>query len=125
MPIRRRRYDADRIRKIMFNPASRRKENESYTIVNCNKGFIISYIHDYTDYVILSIINDFRNHKVDKNKCYKLIDKVEGYYYAFEESFINASQLYQKLTEEIMIQELRKKNWNYIAIYKGDMNDLY
>ena len=125
MPIRRRRYDADRVRKVMFKPVIRRQENESYKIVNCNKGFVVSYINDYTDYVILSAINDFRNKKIDKNSCYRLIDKVEGYYYAFEESLINAFQLYQKLTEEIMIEELHKENWSYIAIYKGDMNDLY
>ena len=125
MPIRRRRYDGSLIRKILYKPIVRRKENLNYRIVNCNKGFVVNYINDYTDYVILAIINDFRNKKIDKNLCYKLIDKVEGYYYAFEESFIDVFQLYQKLTNEIMIEELHKDNWNYIAIYKGDENNLY
>ena len=125
MPIRRRRYDDGLIRKIMYKPVIRRKENQSYRLVNCNSGFIGNYINDYTDYVILMIINDFRNNKLDKNQCYKLIDRVEGYYYGFEESFIDAFQLYRKLTEEIMIEELHKEDWNYIAIYKGDKNNLY
>ena len=117
MPINKRRYG--RIEEIIYDSLFRQEENLKYRIVEFNENLVENYIYDYTDYVILSIVNDFSENKIDRNFCYKLVDKVEGYYYAFEEGFIDAFRLYNKLTEEIMIEELHK-NWNYIAIYEGD-----
>lgn len=116
-----RRYDTERINDIRYNSHKRYQENKKYRVIEYNENFVNLYVYDHTDYVILSTLNALRNRYIDKNQCTKILDKIEGYYFAFEEGLISANQLCQKLNQEIMREELHQENWNHLGVFKNDV----
>lgn len=127
MSIYRRRYDEGRINLIKYNSIEREKENDLYFVTDANEKSISFFINDHTDYVILSIINFWKKNYISAYTCDKLIDKVEGYYFAYEEGLIDCIQLYSKLNKEIMEDYFNiQQNNYYIGVYKKrDKVDLY
>lgn len=120
MSVFRRRYDNERINEIRYNPSRRYEENKKYRVMEYSERLANSCVYDHTDYVVLSTINAFRNNYIDKYQCNKILDKIEGYYFAFEENLIDANQLCQKLNQEIMIEELGQFSWNNLGVFKDD-----
>lgn len=116
MSVRRRRYDTERINLIKYNSIQREKEISLYSVIDYNERDIFCFIDDHTDFVILFIIVCWKKNFITEQECNKLIDIVEGYYFAYEEELINAIQLYQKLNSEIMQEALHQKDWDKMGI---------
>lgn len=116
MSVRRRRYDTERINLIKYNSIQREKEISLYSVIDYNERNIFCFIDDHTDFVILFIIVCWKKNFITEQECNKLIDIVEGYYFAYEEELINAIQLYQKLNSEIMQEALHQKDWDKMGI---------
>lgn len=116
MSVRRRRYDTERINLIKYNSIQREKEISLYSVIDYNERDIFCFIDDHTDFVILFIIVCWKKNFITEQECNKLIDIVEGYYFAYEEKLINAIQLYQKLNSEIMQEALHQKDWDKMGI---------
>lgn len=121
MSVFRRRYDNERINNIRYNSHKRYQENKKYRVVEYNKNFARLYVYDHTDYVVLATLNALRNRYINKHECNKILDKIEGYYFAFEEGLINSEKLCQKLNQEIMREELHQENWNHLGVFKDDI----
>lgn len=119
MSIRRRRYDTERINLVKYNSIQREKEISLYSVIDYNERNIFCFIDDHTDFVILFIIVCWKKNFITEQECNKLIDIVEGYYFAYEEELINAIQLYQKLNSEIMQEALHQKDWDKMGILGG------
>ncbi len=119
MSVRRRRYDTERINLIKYNSIQREKEISLYSVIDYNERDIFCFIDDHTDFVILFIIVCWKKNFITEQECNKLIDIVEGYYFAYEEELINAIQLYQKLNSEIMQEALHQKDWDKMGILGG------
>lgn len=119
MSVRRRRYDTERINLIKYNSIQREKEISLYSVIDYNERNIFCFIDDHTDFVILFIIVCWKKNFITEQECNKLIDIVEGYYFAYEEELINAIQLYQKLNSEIMQEALHQKDWDKMGILGG------
>lgn len=119
MSVRRRRYDTERINLIKYNSIQREKEISLYSVIDYNERDIFCFIDDHTDFVILFIIVCWKKNFITEQECNKLIDIVEGYYFAYEEKLINAIQLYQKLNSEIMQEALHQKDWDKMGILGG------
>lgn len=114
-----RRYDSKRIKDVKYDSIMREKENSLYSLMDVNYDNIYFYIDDHVDYIILNIINFWKQKFISLDECNKLIDKVEGYYFAYEEHFINELQLYKKLNNEIMKDFFNVNINNYIGVYKN------
>ena len=119
MSIRRRRYDTERINLVKYNSIQREKEISLYSVIDYNERNVFCFIDDHTDFVILFIIVCWKKNFITEQECNKLIDIVEGYYFAYEEKLINAIQLYQKLNSEIMQEALHQKDWDKMGILGG------
>lgn len=119
MSIRRRRYDTERINLVKYNLIQREKEISLYSVIDYNERNVFCFIDDHTDFVILFIIVCWKKNFITEQECNKLIDIVEGYYFAYEEELINAIQLYQKLNSEIMQEALHQKDWDKMGILGG------
>ena len=119
MSVRRRRYDTERINLIKYYSIQREKEISLYSVIDYNERDIFCFIDDHTDFVILFIIVCWKKNFITEQECNKLIDIVEGYYFAYEEELINAIQLYQKLNSEIMQEALHQKDWDKMGILGG------
>ena len=122
MSLHRRRIGTpERINDILYNTMIRNNENKKYNLIPYSDIRTFQYAYDHTDYVILSIINAYKNHFIDKKTCFNLIDKVDGYFYAFESGMINSVQFCKKLNKEIMEDELNKQDWKFLGVF----NDMY
>lgn len=124
MPVRGRdgrRFDLDSIIMMMYNSSLRMDELENYIITDYDESKLDSVIDDHTDVVILLVVDAFSKNFIDKRICLKLIDKIEGYYYAFEENLISSRQLYEKLQTEILTEELRKEKVNFLGVFKNSV----
>lgn len=102
MSVRRRRYNRDRITKVMYDSVERLEEQDCYTLIDFNEKDLDFFIDDHTDLVILYIIEFWVQKIVTKHELFKLIDIVEGYYFAYKEGLIDSENLYFKLNKYIL-----------------------
>lgn len=125
MSIRRRhgrRFDLNVIITMMYDYSLRMKELSNYIMIEYDEMKLDYVIDDHTDVIILLVVDAFSKNFIDKKSCLKIIDKIEGYYYAFEENLINSHQLYQKLQNEILIEELKEKKVNFLGVFKDSLH---
>ena len=125
MSIRRRhgrRFDLNVIITMMYDYSLRIKELSNYIMIEYDEMKLDYVIDDHTDVIILLVVDAFSKNFIDKKSCLKIIDKIEGYYYAFEENLINSHQLYQKLQNEILIEELKEKKVNFLGVFKDSLH---
>ena len=119
MSVCRRRYDTERINLVKYNSIQRKKEISLYSVIDYHERDVPCFIDDHTDFVILFIIVCWKENFITEQECNKLIDIVEGYYFAYEEGLIDTIQLCDKLNHEIMQNSLHQKDWNKIGILRG------
>lgn len=117
-----RRFNLDTIITMMYDYSLRMKEFSNYIMIEYDESKLDFVISDHTDVIILLVIDAFSKNFIDKRTCLKIIDKIEGYYYAFEENLINSYQLYTKLQNEILIEELKEKRSNFLGVFKNFEN---
>lgn len=116
----RRRYDdAESVSLLMVDERLVILENTRYQIVfQPDIKTIEENIEDHVDFVVLFAIWSYQKKYITKHECERLIDKIEGYYYAFVENLINFFQLYEKLNAEIIVKELQGNDTDFIGVYK-------
>ncbi len=117
-----RRFDLNTIITMMYDYSLRIKELSNYIMIEYDKSKLNLVIDDHTDVIILLVIDAFSKNFIDKRTCLRIIDKIEGYYYAFEENLIDSYQLYKKLQNEILIEELKEDKVNFLGVFKNFMH---
>ena len=121
MSVCRRRYDRDRITEVMYDSVKRSEEQDRYTLTDFDKKKLDFFIDDHTDLVILYIIEFWVQKIITKYELFKLIDIVEGYYFAYKEDLIDSNNLYFKLNKYILSDMFLDGR---IGIYIGDIIDM-
>ena len=121
MSVCRRRYDRDRITDVMYDSVKRSEEQDRYTLIDFDKKKLDLFIDDHTDLVILYIIEFWVQKIITKYELFKLIDIVEGYYFAYKEDLIDSNNLYFKLNKYILSDMFLDGK---IGIYIGDIIDM-
>lgn len=121
-----RRYNSERLNLVKYNFIEREKENNMYSLIDFNERNVSLFIDDHVDYVILSLVNAWKNKFIEVYTCNKLIDKIEGYYFAYQEELLNQVQLYHKINDEIVQYYLDSSIIGKMGVYRGRKKiDLY
>ena len=112
---RNRRYDGNEIIKLMFNTSFRRQEENKFLLTSrgnmVKEDFIIFF-----NFIVLCSVRDYRNKLIEKNEFHKIVDKADGYLFAFEDGLIDGTNLYGKF-KDIMENDLFVRDWNYKVLY--------
>ncbi len=114
-----RRYNSERLNLVKYNFIEREKENNMYSLIDFNERNVSLFIDDHVDYVILSLVNAWKNKFIEVYTCNKLIDKIEGYYFAYQEELLNQVQLYHKINDEIVQYYLDSSIIGKMGVYRG------
>ena len=122
MSVCRRRYDRDRITDVMYDSVKRSEEQDRYTLIDFDKKKLDLFIDDHTDLVILYIIEFWVQKIITKHELFKLVDIVEGYYFAYSEGLIDSKNLYLKLNRYILGDMFFLDG--KLGIYVGDIIDM-
>ena len=116
----RRRYTADRISYLKYSQVLRESEDSETYVLEYDEWIeehLWLFVDQYVDFAILNIIKAWRDNFISEQHCDKLIDMAEGYYFAYTEKLIDDKQLYDKITNQIMIGELHQVSWCHIGIF--------
>lgn len=122
MSVCRRRYDRNQITKVMYDPVERSAEQNYYTLIDFDERDLDFFIDDHTDLVILYIVELWVQKIITKHELFKLVDIVEGYYFAYSEGLIDSKNLYLKLNKYILSDMFFLDG--KLGVYVGDVIDM-
>lgn len=121
MSVYRRRYNRNEIIRLKFDYFFRQDEESKY-ILTTNDEITVESLMVFFNFIVLCSIISYRDNKINESTCNKIIDEIDGYFFAFEEGLLNEGQLYSKF-KKIMEEDFCVRDWNYKVVYEGVKND--
>ena len=99
-----RRYDDSRINTLKFNNKEFLKEVQNFKNYKKNNPSILLQVDCFFNYSVLLIINNWRQKFINKMISDKLIDILDGYYFAYTQGLISKESFFLKIEKEILTE---------------------
>lgn len=110
--------DIDYRNKINFDKNFRKKELDRYIYLSISPVTVSpDVLRDHMDFALLLAVCRLHDKYFDKFRFQKIIDTIDGYYFAYCENFISSTVFCEKINKEIIEKWLcPRQSFNKLAV---------